>query len=192
MKHQNLRDIKYRMRAKHKALRAAVLPEEKVRRDRLILEHIVSTMAYGQARQILLYASLPTEIDTDGLFAHALAAGKHCLYPRCVQNHQMIYHYVENLDQLTCSTMGIREPAQTAPVYQSQSSDLCIVPALSYDSSGYRMGYGGGFYDRFLPGFSGVTVGICYDEDIETRLPRGRYDVRVDILMTESGIFRLR
>ncbi|MBQ8410261.1 MAG: 5-formyltetrahydrofolate cyclo-ligase, partial [Ruminiclostridium sp.] len=68
---------------------------------------------------------------------------------------------------------------------------VCITPALSFDNDGYRLGYGGGFYDRFFEKFDGISVGICYDSFIGS-VPKEEYDRSVDILVTESGIRYMR
>ena len=104
----------------------------------------------------------------------------------------MSFYYVDDLSHLRPSAFNIREPISSAPEYKSSNADICIVPALAYDIEGYRMGYGGGFYDRFLSSFRGTCIGICYADNIEKKLPRGRFDVRVDILITDEGLFRLR
>lgn len=66
------------------------------------------------------------------------------------------------------------------------SDSVCLVPGLAFDREGYRIGFGKGYYDRFLLNFSGLTVGMCYNKCIEDNLPRGYYDCPVDILITEK------
>lgn len=70
------------------------------------------------------------------------------------------------------------------------SRGLCIVPGLCFDAEGYRLGYGKGYYDRFLSAFRGVTVGICYTACTQWRLPHGRYDRQIQLLITEKYIRR--
>lgn len=190
--YSNLRELKAQIRERHKQLRSAISPIEKSRRDNAIAEHFLSTMAYEQANQILCYASLPIEVSTTRIVSHAFMAEKRCLYPRCMEHGIMQFHYVQSFAEITPSYMGIYEPAESLPMYIAQNNDICIVPALSYDSEGYRMGYGSRYYDRFLADFHGVKIGICYKENIEKKLPRGRYDMQVDILITEDGLFRLK
>lgn len=188
----SLKERKERLRSRHKRLRRAVLPEIKAERDHAISQYFLSTMAYKQSGQVLCYASLPIEVSTSEISACVFADGKKCLYPRCAAQGEMTFHSVQSLDELRPAFMGIQEPVQDAPAYIPKDKDICIVPALSYDVFGYRMGYGGGYYDRFLSDFEGVKVGLCYMENIEKRLPRGKYDIKVDILITETGIFRLK
>ena len=104
----------------------------------------------------------------------------------------MYFHNVSQLSDMKPGKFGLTEPVPSASLYVPMVRDICIVPALSYDREGYRLGYGGGYYDRFLSSFPGIKIGICYSENIEKRLPRGRYDVCVDMLLTEKGIYRLK
>ena len=68
------------------------------------------------------------------------------------------------------------------------TSSVCIVPALVYDKQGFRLGYGKGYYDRFLSGFHGVTAGLIYSDFVVKSLPRGRFDKASDIAITEKGV----
>ena len=69
---------------------------------------------------------------------------------------------------------------------------VCFVPGLVYDRSGYRLGYGKGFYDRYLSAFTGGKIGVVYSDYVIGSVPRGRYDVTVDILLTEKGMRPLK
>jgi 5-formyltetrahydrofolate cyclo-ligase len=103
----------------------------------------------------------------------------------------MEYHTVGSLDELTPDAYGILEPPADAPVYDpinEKRSAVCFVPGLVYDRAGYRLGYGKGFYDRYLSHFSGCTLGVVYSDYILPTVPRGRFDVSVDILLTEKGV----
>ena len=86
---------------------------------------------------------------------------------------------------------GVLEPEPVADnLYNESDGGLCIVPAFSYDWRGYRLGYGKGYYDRFLSRFEGNMVGICYSECVQRSLPHGRYDRPVELLVTESYLRR--
>ena len=103
----------------------------------------------------------------------------------------MRYHIVTSLDELYPDSYGILEPPPGNPVYDPETdlgSAVCFVPGLVYDKAGFRLGYGKGFYDRYLSAFSGCTIGVVYSDYILREVPRGRYDVSVDILLTEKGV----
>lgn len=188
----NIRDLKSFFRKKYKAARAEMSLEEKAVKDANVCRNLISTNAFERAEQVLLYSATPIEIETTEIFEAALNSGKKVLFPRCQEKGRMSFYYVDDLSHLRSSAFNIREPISSAPEYKSSNADICIVPALAYDIEGYRMGYGGGFYDRFLSSFRGTCIGICYADNIEKKLPRGRFDVRVDILITDEGLFRLR
>ena len=103
----------------------------------------------------------------------------------------MSYRAVSSLDELSPAAYGIPEPPEDAPVYdpaKDSGSAICFVPGLVYDRMGYRVGYGKGFYDRYLSAFSGCKIGVVYSDYILKSVPRGRFDVKVDILLTEKGV----
>ena len=103
----------------------------------------------------------------------------------------MKYHIVTSLDQLSPDSYGIKEPSEELPVYDPENdtgSAICFVPGLVYDKAGYRVGYGKGFYDRFLSSFKGSSVGVVYSDFILPKVPRGRFDMKVDILLSEKGV----
>ena len=187
----SLRSVKNELRAKYRAEREKLLPEEKTRREDKIASVLTSTIVYKSCTQILLYASTSDEISTWAIAEKALADGKKLLYPRCESDHVMNYYYVSSIAELKEGMLGILEPTPDR-AYVPNNSDVCIVPGLAYDKFGYRLGYGRGFYDRFLSEFGGVTVGLCYSDFIENHVPKGKYDVKVDVLLTEKGIFPLQ
>ena len=124
-----------------------------------------------------------------GFEAPSFEKGKKVLFPRCdKKTHTMEYHIVNSLDELKPDSYGLLEPPEDAPIYDCVNETggaVCFVPGLVYDKAGYRLGYGGGYYDRFLSQFSGMTVGINYSECVRDELQPGRYDVPIQMLLTE-------
>ena len=99
--------------------------------------------------------------------------------------------YIRSLDDLEKGTFGVLEPKhKQCKLVTDLSHGFCIVPGLCFDAKGYRLGYGKGYYDRFLSEFKGVTVGICYTSCVQYGLPHGYFDRPVDILVTENYIRR--
>ena len=95
----------------------------------------------------------------------------------------------EAFDELEKGTFGLLEPNESkCEEVRDFSEGLCIVPGFAFDFNAYRLGYGYGYYDRFLQHFGGTTVGICYSNCITPKLPHGRYDKPVDIIVTNSYI----
>lgn len=187
-----LKKNKDEMREKYRLLRAEVSSEEKAEKEAGIINAALSMASYRYAEYVLLYAACEGEINIDEIALHALKKGKKVAYPRCIkQNHIMNYHMITSLDELSVDTYGIREPSPEAEIYNSElqgGSAVIFVPGLVYDKAGYRLGYGKGFYDRYLTSFRGTSIGVVYDSFIEEKVPRGRFDTRVDILLTEKGV----
>lgn len=164
----------------------------KAERDAAICKSAQGLISFRFAEFVLLYAATDNEIDVSALAEAAFKAGKKVAFPRSdKETHTMKYHFVSSLDELKCDTYGIAEPSPDAPVYDPESekgSAVCFVPGLLYDKAGYRLGYGKGFYDRYLSAFSGCKIGVIYSDYILPSVPRGRYDVALDILLTEKGV----
>lgn len=187
-KKQDLKTQKKELREKLLSLKRSL--ENKEELDRKISQILINTLAYKYSDQILFYASREEEISTWDVTKKALEDGKKVLFPKCFSEHRMSFYYIEDLNDLESGMFQIKEPVGNK-LYVPQNNDICIVPAVVYDRLGYRLGYGKGYYDRFLSDFSGVKIGLCYSELVSKELPRNIYDVRVDILLTEKGVYPL-
>ena len=180
------------IREEYKALRRAMSPEEKFTRDNAICQAVENLVSFRYAEYVLLYAAQPDEIDVSLIAESALKKGKKICFPRCdKKTHTMKYHIVSSLDELVPDSYGIAEPSEDAPIYDAKNETagaVCFVPGLVYDKAGYRLGYGKGFYDRYLSEFSGCTIGVVYSDYILPEVPRGRFDFSFDILLTEKGV----
>ena len=188
----SIRKVKDEIRAEYSARRASMDPAEKKRRDDAICRAAISLVSFRYAEYVLLYAATENEINVREIAEVALARGKKIAFPRCdKESHTMQYHIVSSLDELEKDSYGILEPPPENPIYdpeQDLGSAVCFVPGLVYDKAGYRLGYGKGFYDRYLSHFSGCTLGVVYSDYILPTVPRGRFDVSVNILLTEKGV----
>lgn len=161
--------------------------------NRAILESVLALPAYRQARQVLLYLSAGSEPDTWKLLDRALAEGKDVYAPRCLDGKgSMAFYQVMCRDELVPGRFGLWEPGPGArALAEDMTGALCLVPGLAFDREGFRLGYGKGYYDRFLAGHSVEAAGLCYGELLVPRLPRGPYDRRVSCLVTEAGAVAL-
>ena len=180
------------IREEYKQRRVEMPIEERHRRDEAICHVAEGLVSFRYAEYVLLYAATEGEIDVNAIAELALEKGKKVCFPRCdKKTHTMTYHMVNSLDELAVDSYGILEPAEDAPIYEPEKDTgaaVCFVPGLVYDKAGYRLGYGKGFYDRYLSAFSGCTIGVVYSDYILPVVPRGRFDVSVDILLTEKGV----
>lgn len=156
--------------------------------DGMIYNNIVRLPQVCAAENFLCYVSTEIEVDTRQLITALISGGKKVYAPRC-KGKEMRFFRIADFSELKAGAFGIPEPtgSEEPDIF---SASLCIVPALSFDENGYRMGYGGGYYDRFLRGYDGISVGICYD-DFLGEIPREEHDLPVDILVTETKILNL-
>jgi 5-formyltetrahydrofolate cyclo-ligase len=99
----------------------------------------------------------------------------------------MDYYYINSFDDLEKGAYGLMEPdINKCQKVTDLNKGICLVPGLVYDREGYRLGFGKGYYDRFLINFHGITIGICYSRCVEQSLPRGFYDKPIDLVVTEK------
>lgn len=153
-----------------------------------ICANILRSDAYARADSVLLYAASGSEIDLSAVAADAWQKGKVVAYPRCLDKAgRMAFFVVRSSDDLTPGSFGLLEPCDACPLWQGDGHAICIVPALAVDQNGHRLGYGKGYYDRFLKSFDGVTVCAAYDACVTDTLPHGEYDIPVQFFITGKG-----
>ena len=184
----DIRTYKNELRAMYSEKRNSLPTDEKTKLDDKIANRFLNMLSYRYANQILFYASTDAEISTVSIFEQALKAGKACYFPKCYENSQMSFYRVNSPDELVTDAFNIKAPVNESDIYTPQPSDIIIVPAMAYDVKGFRLGYGKGYYDRYLSRYEGSTVGICYEENITEELFHGKYDRAVDLVLTEKHI----
>lgn len=184
---EDIRQIKNNLRTQIKQFRGEMSPEYKAECDAAIAQEFFRSTSYTRSNVILTYVSTAIEVDTKEIILTALADGKRVACPRCIDGtRNMDFYYISSWDDLSKRSFGVLEPeADESMLYTTADRPICIVPGLAFDHWGYRLGYGKGYYDRFLAGYKGWTVGLCYSSCIEYKLPHGRYDRPVDRLITE-------
>ncbi len=185
---------KMELREHYKALRRSMDPAEKAAADRAVLENIQKLWQYAKSDTLLCYVSTEIEVDTRELIRQALTQGKRVAVPRCVPHtRDMEFYCISSLEELSPGCFGVLEPApDPEKLWSPDKGGLCLVPALCYDWAGYRLGYGKGYYDRFLARFTGFVAGICYSSCVRRRLPHGRYDRPAEVLVTDAYIRRIK
>jgi len=142
------------------------------------------------ASTIFAFWGIPGREPETGRLVQALTArGKRVGLPRMLPGRQMEVRLYDPDRPLVPAAFGILEPPADAPLLPRADIGLALVPAVCYDRSGFRLGFGGGYYDRWLSGFSGFTVGLCRDCVLQDRVPTEDHDCRVDLLLTETRRF---
>ncbi len=192
----DIRERKRALRQEYRARRKALSPEEKAARDTAICTRFLSTATYRFANTLLVYAPLVDEIDIMPIVRRAFTDKKTVAFPQCdTETSQMTFHIIEDEKELAIGAYGIREPRADAPLYQYRETDgtaVCLIPGLLFDENGYRLGYGRGYYDRYLTSFGGVRVGLVYADFVVERVPRGRYDLAAELIITEKEVRVIR
>ena len=185
----DIRGYKQDLRARSKERRRNMEPEEKRMLDKAIAENVRRLKEYKPAKTILIYMSTPIEVDTVEIIKNAWADGKKVAVPRCIpETRNMEFHYINNLDCLSVGSFSVLEPDESLPIVTDFTGCLMIVPGMHFDMKGYRIGYGKGYYDRYMVRFSGVSAGVCYSNELKPFLYHGRYDRHVGIVVTDKRI----
>lgn len=163
---------------------------EREKKDAEIAHILLNCDLYLNARTVLFYASVGDEVNTKPCIEAALEQGKKVALPVCTdKNGNMKFYYINSFDCLKRGLFGISEPdVLLCRETEDFSDSVCIVPGVSFDRQGYRLGYGKGYYDRFLKNYTSHSIGLCYNELIEDKLPTGDYDIPVGIVITEKGV----
>lgn len=180
-------------------LRKDITPEQQAVWDKKITNTFLSSISYRFCDVILIYSSMENEISTETIITHALNAKKIVACPISdLETNTLSFRVLNSLDERTAGGYGILEPPLTNPTYSEYLAEnrkgskpplaICVVPCLSYDAEGYRIGYGKGYYDRFLSSFDGTKIGLCYTNCKSKQLPRGKYDVKLDVVVTEKSV----
>ncbi len=173
-----------------KERRAGISPEQHRAWDRAIVERIVASEEFRAAETILVYAPMEGEINLLPLVRVAWRVGKRVAFPRCDKaTTTMQFYTLAEGEQLVEGAYGIPEPPESAPLCVPDAHTLCILPALTFDPTGARLGYGKGYYDRFLEGFEGVSVGAVYEIMRVREVPTEPHDRTVSLVFTERACY---
>lgn len=182
---------KQRLREERLAARETLSEQERCALDESITQKLLETPEYAEAATVLTYVSVSSEVSTRMFIEGALRDGKKVAVPRCLPGHRLEFVAISSLDQLAPAPFNLLEPPKdlSALTVSQMDDSICIVPALLVDTKGYRLGYGAGFYDRFLSTYSGKKICLAYQQNLsKTELPHTEFDVAVDMVITESDI----
>ena len=166
---------------------AGLSPAERERSDAMLFERFLQLPQVQDSRRLLLFLGVPgREPDTARLLPRLLASGYQLALPRMLPEHGMEFRRYDPDRPLVQARFGIREPGEDCPLVPKDWGEVILVPGAAFDREGCRLGFGGGYYDRWLPGFPGFRVGLCREAALQDRLPREPPDCRVDRVLTEK------
>ncbi len=175
---------KQEIRQIYLAKRLAV--ENKTEKSQSIMNKIIAMPSFRKAKTIAVYASLPFEVDTQRLIIEAWAQHKRVVFPK-VEGSDMSFYQVTSFEELFPNgPFGIREPTSSPKrLVKKTEIDLIIVPGICFDQKKYRVGYGKGFYDRYLKGCPAYKIGVCFEEQrYAGNIPVSAYDVAMDLVVS--------
>ena len=188
-----MQDLKSWKKAARRALRAqiAALDEKELEKsDEAIYNNLSVLPELQAARRVFLYLSIRREVDTRRLIRSLLAEGKTVALPVSLPEGQMFFAEYRPGSLTDGSVVPIPEPDVEAPRLEPEDGELILVPALTFDLKGFRLGQGGGYYDRFLSAHALFSVGLARDALLLEEVPREDHDCGVSCLVTESRVLR--
>jgi 5-formyltetrahydrofolate cyclo-ligase len=180
---------------KHMLFVRSSLSDETVKsKSELIFQKVLQTPEYEEAHNVLLYADYSHEVETGKIFMDAIKRGKRVYYPKSDGlTNTMEFYRVTSLDQLENGYKGIREPKEVESLryrLNRREDTLIIIPGVAFDTAGYRLGYGKGFYDKYLANKRQIsTIALSFSDQIIDEIPHDSHDIKMDKIVTEEIIY---
>jgi 5-formyltetrahydrofolate cyclo-ligase len=190
----SLQEEKRSLRVCCLARRSALPPEQAAACSRAIQRQILGLEEYSGACLVHIYVSTKdNEVDTRGLIGLSLERGKRVAIPVVQRGTRRLRHAeIGGLEQLEIDPWGLSSPppGHSAWIEALETIDLVIVPGIAFDARGRRLGFGGGYYDRFLAGIRAPKIGLTYGCLMLDEVPHEAHDVAVDVVVTENAVHR--
>ena len=158
--------------------------------DSKICSTILSLDEYKEAETVFVFVGKDDEIDTSSLIDSMIQDGKTVCVPLCKGYGKMEAHKIGSRDELAEGTYGIMEPIKSTPLVKPQEIDFAIIPCVTCNKKGQRLGHGGGYYDRYFEKLDTKTAIICREETMMAAIPTEGHDVIFDMVISERQIYR--
>ena len=183
---------KNELRQKYRALRDSFGEEFINKASYSTSNNLQKIEEFVKADIVLLYYPTKNEISPLPLFEICLKMGKTVAFPVCQkESTTLMFKKVTSLDMLSPSSFGIFEPNEECEIIIPTEKTICITPALLFSKDGHRLGYGKGYYDRFLKDFNGISVGFSYSDCVLDFIPHDAHDIPLDMIITESEVLKI-
>lgn len=168
-------------------------PEEMEASDEALFAQFLALPEVKGAKNIFAFWGIPgREPNTRRLIERLLEQGKTVGLPRMLPGRQMEVRVYDPAIPMVKAAFGIEEPSTDCSLMAKEDVDLVLTPAVAYDEQGFRMGFGGGYYDRWLPGCPGVRIGLCRERVLQKNVPVEPHDAQVDKVVTENGVIHCK
>lgn len=182
----NVGEYKQKIRTLAKEARAKISLAEKEHMEKIMVQRLCSLKEYKEASVILCYFSSDLEVSTKKIMEKAWEDNKLIAIPKCNKSDcSMQFYAINSYQDIKINEYGFGKPYESKLIIGDEHS-ICIVPGLVFDYRGHRIGYGSGYYDRFLAGYKGCKVGLTYSAFMQRALPKERFDQKVDYLISEK------
>ncbi len=172
---------KKELRIKYKNIRDNI--KDKNIKDKIIFDKVINDKEILSKKNILIYVSTNSEVDTIEIIKYFIGK-KNIAVPKIV-NNEMKFCYINNLDELKKGTFNIYEPINNNYLTSFDDS-ICITPLICFDENNYRIGYGKGFYDKFLNKYKIVAIGLSYKECLIKKIDTDEFDYKLNRVITEE------
>jgi len=176
--------------------RRSIPSSEKKGKDDLIKHNLFNFTGLREAKTVLFYVSFGAEVDTISMIDESLKMGKKVIVPKVdKESHRLILYEIKDLRELSPGFMGIPEPSlPDERIRQIKDVDLAIIPGTAFDYSGNRLGYGAGYYDILLSGSEKKIpfIALAYEEQLVDSIPSETHDVKVNIIITDKQVIRIK
>ena len=182
---------KLALRNRMRMVREAIPSSACEARSAEIAKRLLLLEEFDRASTVLAFAPIRNEVRTRSSMQAAWAAGKHVALPRVVED-ELTLRRVDAQTVLIEGAFGVSEPPEDTPSVEASEVDFALVPALAVDPRGYRIGYGGGYYDRLIPQLRNArTCVVAYDFQLISEVPELPFDVAVDLVVTDERVIRV-
>lgn len=175
------------LREKYKKIRNDI--ENKELKSKIITDKIINSEIFNESEVVALYSNLPSEVDTTFLINNSLNKGKIVLLPKVIDKFSMEFYKIESIKDLNVGSFGIKEPNNINKISR-EDIDLIIVPGICFDNSFNRIGFGKGYYDKYLYNDNKIIkIGICFDEQIlaNNSIETTEFDIKMDMILTDKN-----
>ena len=178
------RALRAEIRERERALDAAYKAESSA----AVCRALAALPAFDAAKTVLAFFGTDRELDTRAFLRETLTRGKTLLLPRCEAARTLSLRVVRGIDELERGMFGIMEPPPDCPTAAPEGVDFAVIPCVTFDRDGSRLGRGGGYYDRLLPRLRCPTVCVCRAALVADAVPHEAHDIRCTLYLTENGV----
>ena len=153
--------------------------------DDIIFNKLIGLQVFKNSKILFIYVSRKMEVDTIKIIEYALNFGKVVCVPKCFEESTMKAYQINSLKDLECGSFNILEPKSYCKEINKENIDLAIIPCVTCDMNNNRLGYGKGYYDRFLIDLEAIKICLCRKQVFQCEIPVDKHDIKIDVVITD-------